>query len=181
MPAQIVASCYDPDTLISSAGLACVKQLIAWPPTQQRVLDAGAAGAIVRALSHPSVYCRSAACFIITFVDGNSDLLQRLLDAKIIPALMKVAREGPTSEAEVLDDPKHGIFAYDPSQCLDPAFRGFSELAMQPGLSACASLVMLMQVQGSIARAVTPEASRPLCHVECPFRPSGLPRDESSS
>lgn len=152
IPGQLVASCSHPDLWIAIASLTTVTALLPFPLMRQHMLDAGVAGGIVRALSYPCPDCRKIACLFAGMGNGDPELLQQLVDAGVVPALMEVLREGRSPEPEDPDDRTDGPFAEDFSYK-----RGETELDLsgtQPALQACLALGRLMTERPSIAREV---------------------------
>lgn len=157
MPAQIVAACNDPNARMASLAIACARRLVAADATRQVMLDAGVLGGIVRALSHTSQYCRSSACFFTHLAKHSPELLQQMLDAGIVPALVMAMGEGPYLSRE---DQNRA-----PAES-EPLFGGIPDLPVaQPALCAFFVLVNLVRCKESIVHEVGFKLFGP-----CPFR-----------
>lgn len=158
MPAQIVACCYHTDACIASISIALVKRLVACTATRQAMLAANVSEGIVRTLSHASKYCRSAACVFTDLAEDDPELLQQMLDAGIVPALIKVLGEGryqePEGQAEDAekDDEANKMLAESESLSLG----SFNIPVAQPAFCAAVGLVFLIQCKGTVVDQVGP-------------------------
>lgn len=152
MPAQIVSACIDPDPRIASVAIACAKRLVYSAATWQSMLEADVADRIVCALSHTSLYCRTAACLFTSLAKDSTELLEKMLAAEVVPALIAVLGEGPYPKPEEDDEDKDGDCVPAESKLL---FGKHADLLVaQPALCASVVLVLLMELKGSVAHKV---------------------------
>jgi HEAT repeat protein len=94
--AQLVAAYADPDPWIAFAAIQFPATSLEPITARAHLLQAGAARALVAALSHDSPDCRGAAAYA-TLTASDLEVLSALRAAGLVPAMMELIRRGPAS------------------------------------------------------------------------------------
>lgn len=95
-PAELIAAYSDPDHSIAFSALMFSSMVMDDETACEDMVKAGLVPALLTALSNPALHCQSAAGLIIKAMSSQPKALPMLLRAALVPAMMRVVREGPT-------------------------------------------------------------------------------------
>lgn len=139
-PTQLVAAFTDPDPQIVSAAVYHSGRMFQSQDLASRLLAAGAAPALVAALSHSSPMCRSVAAVTVCHAVVVPETLQALLSVGLVPALMQIVRQGarlPIPPAPLSGSERAENLSY-------PSMRRYGTAVQDPFNYACYALVEVL-------------------------------------
>eukprot|EP00884_Botryococcus_braunii_P005689 jgi/Botrbrau1/15120/Bobra.320_1s0004.1 len=96
--AQLVAALADPDVRVAFPAAVLLIPMLKHPTAGRMLVTAGVGRALVGLLSHASPYCRSAAALAASSAAAHAKVWAALESAGVVPALLRILREGPPQE-----------------------------------------------------------------------------------
>lgn len=169
--AQIVAAYNNPDLEIAFAAIRSTGILLEQGIARAHLFQAGAARALVDALSHDCPECRGAAAAAVAAGATDLEMLSALRDAGLVPAMMELIRRGPASSPS---QSRPGLALLGDTTAVIWGLAG-GELHVpwaDAGPIACRSLAALCDAHPDVALEIV-KAARPASAILSCLRQSG--------
>eukprot|EP00884_Botryococcus_braunii_P004389 jgi/Botrbrau1/13951/Bobra.250_1s0006.2 len=162
---QLVAALAVPDESIVYAAAYLCEAVLDDDSKGMNMIAAGAAPALVNVLSHPSMYCQSAAVNAFTRAIEAPKTMKAFRKAGMVAGLLRILREAPPPECPAPKAPKI-LSVYDFRIPEVTRGRMLPELHDPSGV-ACAALIELTHQLSAVALEVAAHFDSPAALVRC--------------